>query len=104
MLALGWIYPATGLHHVRFFVVVQVRRQSSQPADGAERRFLLEGVPWPAYVALRDGLEDAGVRMTYLEGRLELISPSEKHEEEKKLIARLLETWPTNAMSTSGVR
>jgi Uma2 family endonuclease len=58
-----------------------------------ERRFVLEDVPWWTYVALRDGLEHSGTRMTYLEGRLELMSPSERHEEETALIARLLETW-----------
>lgn len=31
--------------------------------------------------------------MTYLEGALELMSPSRTHEVEKKLIARLLEAW-----------
>ncbi|HKE16019.1 MAG TPA: Uma2 family endonuclease, partial [Kofleriaceae bacterium] len=65
-----------------------------EPRGGeAERRFVLEDVPWWAYVALRDALEDSGTRMTYLEGRLELMSPSDTHEEEKKLVARLLEAW-----------
>ena len=31
--------------------------------------------------------------MTYLKGMLELMSPSELHEEESKLLARLLEAW-----------
>ena len=57
----------------------------------AERRFLLADVPWATYVSLRDALGDSRVRMTYLERRLELMSPSELHEEETKLIARLLE-------------
>lgn len=64
-----------------------------RPVPDAERRFLLHDVPWWAYVALRDALEGGGTRMTYLEGSLELMSPSETHEEEKKLIARLLEAW-----------
>jgi Uma2 family endonuclease len=72
---------------------MQVSEQPGQPSGDAERRFLLEGVPWEAYVSLRDGLDDSGIRMTYLEGRLELVGPSEIHEEEKKLIARLLEAW-----------
>lgn len=58
-----------------------------------ESRFLLEDVPWWTYVALRDALDKPALRMTYREGRLELMSPSETHEEETKLIARLLETW-----------
>ncbi|HEU0036949.1 MAG TPA: Uma2 family endonuclease [Kofleriaceae bacterium] len=46
------------------------------------------------YVALRDALDDqSGVKMTYLEGVLELMSPSLLHEEAKSIIARLLETW-----------
>jgi Uma2 family endonuclease len=59
----------------------------------AERRFLLSDVPWATYVSLRDALDTARVHMTYLAGSLELMSPSLLHEEESKLIARLLEAW-----------
>jgi Uma2 family endonuclease len=64
-------------------------------ADGqAERRFLLRGVPWETYVALRDALDDqSGLKMTYLEGALELMSPSTLREVAKTIIARLLEAW-----------
>jgi Uma2 family endonuclease len=59
-----------------------------------ERRFVLHGVPWSTYVALRDALDDqSGLKMTYLSGALELMSPSTLHEDAKKLIARLLEVW-----------
>jgi Uma2 family endonuclease len=62
-----------------------------QPGD-AERRFVIDGVPWATYVALRDALDDhGGLKLTYLEGALELMSPSGLHEEAKTLIARLLE-------------
>jgi Uma2 family endonuclease len=54
---------------------------------------MLHGVPWWTYVALRDALDHAGVRMTYLEGELELMSPSDLHEEYKSIIGRLLEVW-----------
>jgi Uma2 family endonuclease len=64
-----------------------------QPSERGERRFLLRGVPWWTYVALRDALDESGVRMTYLQGSLELMSPSEEHEESKKVMARLVETW-----------
>ncbi len=63
-----------------------------------EQRFVLHGVPWATYVALRDALDEdrgGGVRMTYLEGTLELMSPSTLHEDAKKILARLLETWAT---------
>jgi Uma2 family endonuclease len=59
-----------------------------------EARFVLRGVPWWTYVALRDALDDhAGLKLTYLEGTLELMSPSRLHEDVKKIIARLVEAW-----------
>lgn len=60
-----------------------------------ERRFLMRNVPWHVYVSLHDSLEAAGshVRMTYHRGDLELMSPSETHEDYKKIIARLLEAY-----------
>jgi Uma2 family endonuclease len=65
-----------------------------RPSDIAERRFLLSEVPWWMYVALRDALgDDDGTRMTYLEGALELMSPSILHEDVKTILARLLEVW-----------
>jgi Uma2 family endonuclease len=61
----------------------------------AESRFLMRNVPWHVYVSLHDSLEAAGscVRMTYHRGELELMSPSETHEDYKKMIARLLEAY-----------
>jgi Uma2 family endonuclease len=65
-----------------------------QPTDDEERRFVLHGVPWAAYVALRDALDDqAGLKMTYLRGALELMHPSLLHEDTKTIIARLIEVW-----------
>lgn len=58
-----------------------------------EQRILLEGVPWAAYVVLRDAIDSPGVRMTYLEGALEIMSPSRSHEVEKTQIARLIELF-----------
>lgn len=71
-------------------VAVQV-----EPTEGnEERRFVLHGVPWWTYVALRDALDDqSGLKMTYLRGALELMSPSVLHEDAKKIIARLVEVW-----------
>lgn len=71
------------------------RDGSASPA--AERRFVLRGVPWWTYVALRDALDDehSGIRMSYLDGDLELMTPSELHEDTKTILARLLETWAT---------
>jgi Uma2 family endonuclease len=72
-----------------------VAATSSAPESrNEEARFVLWGVPWWTYVALRDALDEhAGVRLTYLEGTLELMRPSPLHEEAKVILARLLETW-----------
>lgn len=67
---------------------------ASEARKDAESRFVLHGVPWWTYVALRDALDDqAGLKMTYLHGTLELMSPSTLHEDAKKIIARLIEVW-----------
>ncbi|WP_394820473.1 Uma2 family endonuclease [Pendulispora albinea] len=65
-----------------------------------EGRVVLHGVPWWMYVALRDSLDSSGsgVRMTYLDGELELMSPSNLHEEAKTIIARLIEIWAVEKM------
>jgi Uma2 family endonuclease len=64
---------------------------SAAPPD--EQRFVLHDVPWQTYVALRDALDNPGLRMTYHEGTLELMSPSPEHEVAKTSIARLIELF-----------
>ena len=54
---------------------------------------LLHDVPWATYVTLRDTVDSPGLRMTYLEGWLEIMTPSRLHEVSKKQIARLLELF-----------
>lgn len=75
----------------------ETKTEAETKADlvGAEARFLLEGVPWATYVMLSDSLgEDHGsLKMTYLEGQLELMGPSRLHEDVKTIIARLIEIW-----------
>jgi Uma2 family endonuclease len=59
-----------------------------------DQRVVLRGVSWATYVSLRDGDgSSSNVRMTYLAGTLEVMSPSESHEEIKELIGRLIEAW-----------
>ncbi|HVV85341.1 MAG TPA: Uma2 family endonuclease [Kofleriaceae bacterium] len=73
------------------FVRPEPPRSSS--VDG-EVRLVIAGVSWGRYVAIRELLEDhPGLRMSFLEGVLEIMSPSRRHEREKKLIARLIEAW-----------
>ena len=65
--------------------------------DGArpnDESIVIHGVSWEQYEAIRDRLDDIpGLRMTYLEGALEIMSPSLRHEQIKKTIARLLELY-----------
>jgi Uma2 family endonuclease len=66
------------------------------PAAGlveGEQRFLVHGVRWKDYVILREALDVPGLRMTFCEGVLELMSPSPGHEDRKKTVARLVEVW-----------
>ena len=62
-------------------------------SSSEEQRVLLTNVPWSVYVMLRDSLDSPGLRMTYLKGDLELMSPSKLHEVNKTQIARLLELF-----------
>lgn len=61
--------------------------------EPVEQRMLLHGVAWKEYVILRELLDRPGLRMTYLEGTLELMSPSPEHELWKKNIARFVELF-----------
>jgi Uma2 family endonuclease len=54
---------------------------------------VINGVSWKDYVILREALDTPGLRMTYCEGVLELMSPSRNHELWKKTIARLIELY-----------
>ena len=59
----------------------------------AEQRLCLEGITWQQYDALVTLFLDQfpALRMTYLEGSLELMTTSPEHERLKKIIARLIE-------------
>jgi hypothetical protein len=66
-------------------------------------RFLLYGVSWETYVALRDAPENYSVRMTYDRGELEMMSPSKPHEQYAALLEWLIHVWLRNWMWTSSV-
>jgi hypothetical protein len=51
-----------------------------RPPDGSV--IVLEGVPWDTYVALRDAPENYHVHMIFKNGKLELMSPSFRHQRE----------------------
>jgi Uma2 family endonuclease len=58
-----------------------------------DQRVVLHGVDFSTYSALRELLDGPGVRLTYLCGALEIMSPSRRHEDLKKRIARLVELF-----------
>jgi Uma2 family endonuclease len=63
-------------------------------ANDPDQRVILGGIDWwqfETFLAIR--ADRAGVRVTYLEGQLEIMSPSQSHEMLAKLIARLLEAY-----------
>lgn len=61
----------------------------------AEQRLVLEGISWQQYNALVALFinQFPALRMTYLEGTLELMTTSPEHERLKKTIARLIEAF-----------
>lgn len=62
--------------------------------DDPEQRFITSGVSWQQYEVLLAELEDRNrYRVTYLEGVLEIMSPSRRHEKSKSLIGSLLEAY-----------
>jgi Uma2 family endonuclease len=55
---------------------------------------VLHAIPWALYEALLVAAgDDPGIRMTYNEGTLEIMSPSNRHEHVKTMIARLVEAY-----------
>ncbi len=62
--------------------------------ESVDQRVTLHGVTWEQYEAvLRMRGDGGGVRVAFLEGELELTSPSRNHEAIKTTIARLVEAW-----------
>lgn len=61
---------------------------------GAIDQRVYMNLSWPNFEALLQARGDSSTnRITYLDGLLEIMSPSDNHEIVKKNIARLLESW-----------
>ncbi|MGB5961753.1 MAG: Uma2 family endonuclease [Coleofasciculaceae cyanobacterium] len=59
-----------------------------------EQRIILHGVSWQQYETLRKTLDGvSGTRMTYLNGTLEIMTPSPEHEDSKATIGTLLDIY-----------
>jgi Uma2 family endonuclease len=57
-----------------------------------EQRLVLSAVPWQQYEAvLRAFPEQAGLRITYISGRLTLLSPTRRHDWYENALGRLVE-------------
>ncbi|MGB3405821.1 MAG: Uma2 family endonuclease [Microcoleaceae cyanobacterium] len=63
-------------------------------AINSDQIFIMNGITWQIYEGLLNNLQDSPeFRIKYLEETLEIMSPSCRHEAEKKRIALLLETY-----------
>lgn len=70
--------------------LLEIEKITTRP----EQRLILHEVSWEQYETLRSTLDDfPGLRMTYLKGTLEVMTPSPEHEMSKKVLARLLERY-----------
>jgi Uma2 family endonuclease len=80
-------------------IALASKPSASEPLASAEQRVLLHGVSWGAYLVLRESLDQRGshAHLTYLEGALEIMSPSEDHEESKDILRRLVEAYAQSA-------
>jgi Uma2 family endonuclease len=59
-----------------------------------DQRVVMRGMSWQDFEALLAIRGDrAGVRMYYLDGEIEIMSPAKIHEGRKTTLARLLEIW-----------
>ncbi len=72
---------------------MQILKQSELPK--AEEKITLYGVTWKQYDTLVSLFMDQfpGLKMTFLEGTLEIMGTSAEHERLKTIIARLLEMY-----------
>ena len=63
-------------------------------AEDPEERRIVTGVAWEQYEALLNDLGDSlAYRVAYLDGVLEIVSPSRRHEQGKTQIGTLLEIY-----------
>lgn len=67
---------------------------STAPPPDMDQRVILFGMTWKDYeILLAVRGDQSGVRMAYLNGAIELMSPSINHEGIKKTIARIVEAY-----------
>jgi Uma2 family endonuclease len=73
-------------------------------------RFVLEEIDWKTYLALRDNPANDGVRMTFLDGTLYLMSPEIVHESDNQRLGLLIRMvvkslgWETRGIGSTTLR
>src|SRR5277367_6235878 len=71
-----------------------VARRAEDSSADLDQRVVLHGVFWERFLAVVAARgESSAVRVTYLAGELELMSPSFDHESVKTMIGRLVEAY-----------
>ena len=77
---------------------------ASEIIGTADERVVMHGVPWTHFEAILALIGDTSVpRLSYLQGALELMTPSRNHESIKTLLARMIEYYAMEAgISLSG--
>ncbi|MDB9375986.1 Uma2 family endonuclease [Nodularia sphaerocarpa] len=72
----------------------ELTSQSALNSVDSDQILLMNGISWDIYETLLKSCQNnSHYRFKYLEGTLEIMSPSRRHEVDKKIIALLLETY-----------
>jgi Uma2 family endonuclease len=79
--------------HAAFWAGDPASEAIAPRSPDTDQLVVMHGVDWRTYGALRELIDSPGIRMTYLEGALEIMSPGRRHEHEKKTIARMIEIF-----------
>jgi Uma2 family endonuclease len=75
-------------------VMANAARKPIEPSFEPDNRVFLHGVSWDLLEQILESKgESAALRLTYIDGELELMSPSTDHEIIKKFVARLVEAY-----------
>ena len=73
---------------------MKVTVQAAENTKIQEQRVILSGISWKQYESLTEILaEFPCLRITYLDGRLEIMTPSPEHENSKATIGELLSAY-----------
>lgn len=68
--------------------------KTKETNDQADQILVISGVTWQQYLDIDNALGSVpGLRFAYCQGLLEIMTLSSRHEQVKKMIARLLETY-----------